>query len=96
LSGGQQQRVAIARALVHSPRLLICDEPTSALDAITGRQTMELLSHVARSAGRCVIIVTHDPRIYQYGDRISEMEDGRVSRVLSGAALQEFVHLPHH
>ena len=95
LSGGQQQRVAIARALIHEPRLLICDEPTSALDAATGRQVMELLVGVARSAGRCVVIVTHDPRIYRYADRITELEDGRVSRVLAGPELQHFLEQPH-
>ena len=81
LSGGQQQRVAIARALVHEPRLLICDEPTSALDKETGGQIMELLQAVARKPDRCVIIVTHDPRVFKYGDRMTEMEDGRVQRV---------------
>ena len=91
LSGGQQQRVAIARALVHAPRLLICDEPTSALDAATGHQIMDLLSTVARSPGRCVIIVSHDPRIYGYADRISEMEDGRVRQVWEGEALKKFI-----
>ena len=95
LSGGQQQRVAIARALVHSPRLLICDEPTSALDGATGHQIMELLAHVARAPGRCVIVVTHDSRIYRYADRITEMEDGRVGRILVGEELQHFIHQPH-
>jgi putative ABC transport system ATP-binding protein len=95
LSGGQQQRVAIARALVHEPRLLICDEPTSALDSATGHQIMDILSGVARAPGRCVIIVTHDPRTYRYADRITEMEDGRVTRVLDGVALGEFVSMTH-
>ncbi len=81
LSGGQQQRVAIARALVHEPRLIICDEPTSALDSETGHRIMELLYEVARSPQRCVIIVTHDNRVFQYADRMTEMEDGRVQRV---------------
>jgi putative ABC transport system ATP-binding protein len=81
LSGGQQQRVAIARALVHEPRLVICDEPTSALDSETGHNIMELLYSVARAPGRSVIVVTHDPRIFQYADRMTEMEDGRVARV---------------
>ncbi len=81
LSGGQQQRVAIARALVHEPKLIICDEPTSALDKDTGHKIMELLRDVARAPGRCVIVVTHDPRIYQFADRMTEMEDGRVQRV---------------
>lgn len=95
LSGGQQQRVAIARALVHSPRLVICDEPTSALDAATGRQIMELLATIARAPGRCVIVVTHDSRIYRYADRITEMEDGRSGRILTGAELEQFAHQIH-
>ena len=81
LSGGQQQRVAIARALVHEPKLLICDEPTSALDKDTGAHIMELLREVARKPDRCVIVVTHDNRVFKYADRMTEMEDGRVSRV---------------
>ncbi len=92
LSGGQQQRVAIARALVHEPRLVICDEPTSALDSMTGHQIMELLSTAAKAPGRCVLIVTHDPRIYGYADRISVMEDGRVTHVHAGASLTSFIH----
>jgi putative ABC transport system ATP-binding protein len=82
LSGGQQQRVAIARALVHRPPLIICDEPTASLDRENGRRVMELLREVARDAHRCVVVVTHDPRTYAYADRMSEMEDGRILRVL--------------
>jgi putative ABC transport system ATP-binding protein len=81
LSGGQQQRVAIARALVHGPRLLVCDEPTAALDAHSGRTVMELLKRVAVEAGRSVIVVTHDSRVLEYGDRTIEMADGRITRV---------------
>jgi putative ABC transport system ATP-binding protein len=81
LSGGQQQRVAIARALVHEPRLLVCDEPTSALDKDTGAHIMELLRAVGRKPDRCVIVVTHDNRVFKYADRMAEMEDGRVTRV---------------
>ncbi|XVJ52356.1 MAG: ABC transporter ATP-binding protein [Vampirovibrio sp.] len=77
-SGGQQQRVAIARALVNDPKLIICDEPTSALDGKTGQVIMELLKAVATQAGRAVIIVTHDNRIYKYADYLVEMEDGRI------------------
>jgi putative ABC transport system ATP-binding protein len=79
LSGGEQQRVAIARALVNEPRLLVCDEPTSALDAKSGQTVMELIKQVAVQPGRAVIVVTHDSRVYKYGDRIVEMSDGRVS-----------------
>ena len=95
LSGGQQQRVAISRALVHNPRLLICDEPTSALDSVTGHQIMVLLSSVAKAPGRCVIIVTHDSRTFRFADRITEMEDGRVKDVYSGAAMQAFIQTHH-
>ncbi len=80
LSGGQQQRVAIARALVHEPRLIICDEPTAALDSENGAKVMELLSGVARKSDRCVIIVTHDNRIFKHADRMTFMEDGRINR----------------
>jgi putative ABC transport system ATP-binding protein len=78
LSGGEQQRVAIARALVNEPRLLVCDEPTSALDAKSGQTVMELIKQVAVQTGRAVIVVTHDSRVFEFGDRIVEMSDGRI------------------
>jgi len=81
LSGGQQQRVAIARALVHEPRLLVCDEPTAALDAHSGRNIMELLRRIAVQPGRAVIVVTHDSRVFDFGDRIVHLSDGRVEHV---------------
>jgi len=86
LSGGEQQRVAIARALVHEPRLIVCDEPTAALDAETGQHVMELLRRVAVQPGRAVIVVTHDPRVHDFGDRIAYMNDGRIVKVESRAA----------
>jgi putative ABC transport system ATP-binding protein len=81
LSGGQQQRVAIARALVHEPKLLVCDEPTAALDAQSGKTVMELLRKVAVQPGRAVIVVTHDSRVFGFGDRIVHMSDGRIVNV---------------
>ncbi|HZN69772.1 MAG TPA: ABC transporter ATP-binding protein [Tepidisphaeraceae bacterium] len=86
LSGGQQQRVAIARALVHNPRLIVCDEPTSALDAHTGHKVMELMRELALADGRCLIVVTHDARIFEFADRIARMNDGRVEKVVTSAS----------
>ncbi len=83
LSGGQQQRVAIARALVHEPRLLVCDEPTAALDAHSGRTVMDLIKRVTVKADRAVIVVTHDNRVFDLGDRIVTMSDGLVEKVES-------------
>jgi putative ABC transport system ATP-binding protein len=93
LSGGQQQRVAIARALVHEPSLLICDEPTSALDKDTGAQIMQMVRDLSRSPDRCVVVVTHDHRIFRFADRIAEMEDGRIRRVVEDASLLDTNHL---
>jgi putative ABC transport system ATP-binding protein len=81
LSGGQQQRVAIARALVHEPRLLVCDEPTAALDAQAGHNVLELLREVAVQPRRAVLVVTHDSRVFPFGDRVIHVSDGRVERV---------------
>ena len=81
LSGGQQQRVAIARALSHKPQLLVCDEPTSALDHANGKLIMELLRDVAVQSNRAVIVVTHDNRVFDFGDRIAHMDDGHIERV---------------
>jgi putative ABC transport system ATP-binding protein len=81
LSGGQQQRVAIARALINEPKIIICDEPTASLDGQTGTTIMEMLSSIAKETATTVIIVTHDNRIYNYADRIIEMEDGRIKNV---------------
>jgi putative ABC transport system ATP-binding protein len=92
MSGGQQQRVAIARALVHEPRLLVCDEPTAALDAQSGQTVMELLRKSAVQPGRAVLIVTHDSRVFQYGDRIVTMSDGRVESVVRRDGKVPFGH----
>lgn len=81
LSGGQQQRVAIARALVHEPRLLVCDEPTAALDHETGLTVMELLREAAVRDDRAVVVVTHDNRVFHFGDRIARMDDGSIVEV---------------
>jgi putative ABC transport system ATP-binding protein len=79
LSGGEQQRVAIARALANEPQLLVCDEPTSSLDAEAGQHVMKLFRDVAVQPGRGVIVVTHDNRVLDWGDRIVRKQDGRIS-----------------
>ncbi len=63
---------------MHEPKLLVCDEPTAALDAKSGLAVMELLRNVAVKPDRAVIIVTHDSRVYRFGDRMIEMADGSV------------------
>lgn len=78
LSGGQQQRVAIARALVHQPRLLVADEPTSAIDAQTGHAIMTLIRQMALKPDRVAVVVTHDSRVFEFGDRIITLDDGKV------------------
>ncbi len=82
LSGGQQQRVAVARALVHNPKLIVCDEPTSSLDHETGRSVMNVLRGIAKSPDRALIVVTHDPRIFEFADRIAHMDDGKIIEVI--------------
>jgi putative ABC transport system ATP-binding protein len=81
LSGGEQQRVAIARSLVHDPKLIICDEPTASLDGQTGQKVVELIKNTASTPEKAVIIVTHDNRIFKYGDVMMNMEDGRIMSV---------------
>jgi putative ABC transport system ATP-binding protein len=90
LSGGQQQRVAIARALIHDPKMIVCDEPTSALDHETGHQVMELLRSMAMRTGRSLVIVTHDARIFGFADRIAQMDDGKVQKIVDSP--EELVH----
>jgi len=78
LSKGQQQKVAIARAMVNNAKILVCDEPTSALDQNAGLETMDILKHLATDANKAVIVVTHDHRIFSFGDRIITMNDGEI------------------
>ncbi|MBQ4085235.1 MAG: ABC transporter ATP-binding protein [Clostridia bacterium] len=78
MSGGQQQRVGIARALVTQPRILFADEPTGNLDLNTSRDVLRLIREICRERGTTLIMVTHDPEIAQYADRVITLLDGKV------------------
>ena len=79
LSGGEQQRVAIARAMVSKPDILIMDEPTASLDGDTGNAILKFVHDNVLNANRCIVVVTHDNRIYEFATRILHMEDGRLT-----------------
>lgn len=79
LSGGEQQRVAIARAIVSQPDILIMDEPTASLDGDTGRSIVSFVREKVLNENRCILIVTHDSRIYEFATRVLHMEDGRLT-----------------
>jgi putative ABC transport system ATP-binding protein len=78
LSGGQKQRVAIARALAGSPPVLLADEPTANLDTSAGRQILDLFQALAKSEGRGVLVVTHDPKVRRIADRVVGIRDGQL------------------
>jgi putative ABC transport system ATP-binding protein len=78
LSTGQQQRVGIARALMGSPVLLLCDEPTSALDVESSRTVLDTLKQVSSDESRGIVLVSHDPRVFPYADRLIKIEDGKI------------------
>jgi putative ABC transport system ATP-binding protein len=85
LSGGQQQRVAIGRALMNDPSLVLVDEPTSSLDSELGKQVMDLLEREIKGRGVAAIIVTHDERVLDYGDRTVRIVDGALETAEAGS-----------
>jgi putative ABC transport system ATP-binding protein len=82
LSGGQQQRVAIARALIHNPAVVLADEPTASLDTERAYQVVETFAHLVHENNRAGIMVTHDLRMCQFVDRVLQMQDGKLVRVV--------------
>jgi putative ABC transport system ATP-binding protein len=98
LSGGQQQRVAIARALVNNPKLILADEPTGALDSRTSVEVMEIFQRLNRERGITLVLVTHEPDIAAYADRIVVFKDGRIQKDYRvdapRDAAEEFANLP--
>jgi len=93
LSGGQQQRVAVARALITRPAVVFADEPTGNLDSKSGEGVLDLLRHAVTDLGRTVVIVTHDPRVAAYADRVIVLADGRVTADREIASEDEVVEL---
>jgi putative ABC transport system ATP-binding protein len=89
LSGGEKQRVAIGRALVKNPSFIFADEPTSALDWENGQKVIELLTDAARVRGATVLVVTHDPRLTPFADRVFDLADGRMQTETENAATDE-------
>ena len=78
ISGGQQQRVAIARALVNQPKLLLADEPTGNLDTHTSKEIMTLFSELNQREGITIVLITHEPDIAAYANRLVRLADGRI------------------
>jgi ABC-type lipoprotein export system ATPase subunit/ABC-type lipoprotein release transport system permease subunit len=81
MSGGEQQRAAITRALINNPQLILADEPTGNLDSSTGAEVMQLLRKLNAESGVTLIVVTHDPEVAAYADRIVHLRDGGIDRV---------------
>jgi putative ABC transport system ATP-binding protein len=92
LSGGEQQRVAVARAIVGDASVILADEPTAALDSENGQAVMTVLAEIAKDPARATFIVTHDPRIMPFADRILRIEDGRIVSDQRGGADVRIVH----
>jgi putative ABC transport system ATP-binding protein len=86
LSGGQQQRVAIARALIHSPSVVLADEPTASLDTERANQVVGIFSDLIHEENRAGIMVTHDLRMMKYVDKVIQMVDGSIERVITDRA----------
>ena len=86
LSGGQQQRVAIARSLIHEPEVVLDDEPTASLDTERAFQVVKTLADLIHEQGRAGMMVTHDLRMVRYVDRVIQMVDGKISRMITERA----------
>ena len=82
LSKGQQQRVAIARSLIHDPRVVLADEPTASLDTQRAKQVVQIFADLIHEEKRAGIMVTHDLRMCKYVDKVIQMVDGSINRII--------------
>lgn len=96
MSGGQQQRVGIARAFAGTPDIIFADEPTGNLDSATSKQVMDLMMNLSRTKNQTLIIVTHDPEVAQYGDRVVYILDGVIEKIeLKEGDIRHYEHERH-
>jgi putative ABC transport system ATP-binding protein len=96
MSGGEKQRVAIGRALVKNPTFIFADEPTAALDWENGQKVIELLTEAARGRGATVLVVTHDPRLTPFADRVFDLADGKLQVENENRPTDDHTPFPHH
>jgi len=78
LSGGERQRVAVARALANNPDVILADEPTGNLDSTTGKQILEILTDLHIKKKKTIVVITHDPNIARYSEKIVNIKDGKI------------------
>lgn len=95
LSGGEQQRVAIARALIADPAIVLADEPTGSLDSVSGQAICRLLNELCREQERTVVVVTHEPAVASWAERIVVMRDGRILTEFETPARRDAQALAH-
>lgn len=96
LSGGEQQRVAIARALVTDPAIILADEPTGSLDSVTGQSICRLMQQLCKEQGRTIVLVTHEPAVAVWAERIVVLKDGRILTEFTTADFHDAHSLAAH
>jgi len=96
LSGGEQQRVAIARAVITEPSIILADEPTGSLDSVTGQSICRLLKELCREQGRTIVVVTHEPAVAIWAERIVVLRDGRIPTSFFTAQFRDLHQLAAH
>ncbi len=79
LSGGEKQRVAIMRAFMNNPKIILADEPTASLDADRATKVVEMIRQQIKEQQMIGIMITHDRRLFEYADRVIELEDGKIT-----------------